>query len=484
MKKMYHRKFFLIFFLLASACTYEQTPQPDNGYPDEVARIVTTHCSTPGCHTRQSKAAAGGLAMETWDDLFSGGNGGAVVIPFRPDQSWLLFYTNTDTALGVVLQPTMPYNRPPLSPVEWQTLHNWISGGARNNRGEVAFPPLPGRPKIYVANQGCDVVSVIDANSRLAMRYIDVGNSPQPELPHFIKVSPDKQYWYVVHLNSTELEVFNAHDDSRVGTITIGPGYWNTMAITGDGRYGFVVDLSDDGHVAVVDLQERTLITQLYGLRWPHGSWASRSGNVLYVTSQYGNHIYKLDISNLANIQLERIVMNPQQLPHNFQGTYDPHEVIMSPDESKYFVSCQASNEVRVFDAATDALLAVIPVGNYPQEMAVSNRFPYLLVTCTDDPCSTPKCRGSVYVINYNTLETVAVINEGLYQPHGIGVADDAGYAVVASRNIDLEGPPPHHISDCGGRNGFIQFIDLSSLRLQPEYKTELSVDPYGVAAR
>ncbi|MCS6916974.1 MAG: YncE family protein [Chitinophagales bacterium] len=469
---------------IALGCTHDQTPLPENGYPDEVGRILTTQCSTPGCHTRQSKAAAGGLAMESWDDLFAGGNGGAVVIPYRPDQSWLLFYTNTDTSLGVVLQPTMPYNRLPLSLLEWQTLSAWISAGAKNNKGEVAFPPVEGRSKMYITNQGCDVVTVVDAQTRLAMRYIDVGNSPDAELPHFVKVSPDKKYWYVVHLNSTFIEKFDAHDDSRIGTISIGPGYWNTMAISGDGRLGIVIDLNDDGHAAIVDLEQMQLITHVWGLRWPHGSWCTQDGKTVYITSQYGNYIYKLDISNLSFIQLERVVMSAGQSPHNFQGTYDPHEIILTPDESKYFVTCQASDEVRVFDAQTDQLLAVIPVGNYPQEMAVSHRFPYVLVTCIDDPCAAPQCRGSVYVIHYETLEVVAVINEGFYQPHGIAVSDSEGFALVASRNLDQEGPPPHHASGCGGRNGFIQFIDLATLKLQPEFKTEVSVDPYGVAAR
>ncbi|MCS6991766.1 MAG: YncE family protein [Chitinophagales bacterium] len=472
-----------MFFLLAS-CTFDHTPLPDNGYPPDVGRIITTQCSTPGCHTRKSKAAAGGLAMETWADLFAGGNGGAVVIPYRPDQSWLMFYTNTDTARGIVLQPTMPFNRPPLSLHEWQTLYNWIINGAKNNKGEIAFPPVEGRTKIYIANQGCDIITVVDAETRLAMRYIDVGNSPDLEFPHFVKVSPDRKFWYIVHLNSTYIEKFNAHDDSRIGTIPIGTGYWNTMAISGDGRYGYVVDLSDDGHVAILDLQEMKIIANIWGLRWPHGSWCTRDGRTLYVTSQYGNYIYKLDVSNLNFIQSERIVLAPGQSPHNFQGTLDPHEVIMTPDETKYFVTCQASDEVRVFDASTDQLIKVIPVGNYPQEMAVSQRYPYLLVTCLDDPCAQPKCRGSLYVINYETLEIVAVVNQGFYQPHGVAVVDLEGYAVVASRNLDLEGPPPHHASNCGGRNGFIQFVDLNTLTLQPQFKTEVSVDPYAVGVR
>jgi hypothetical protein len=34
----------------------------------------------------------------------------------------------------------------------------------------------PNRKKYYVLNQGCDVVTVFDAETQLPMRYITVGN--------------------------------------------------------------------------------------------------------------------------------------------------------------------------------------------------------------------------------------------------------------------------------------------------------------------
>ncbi len=478
------RSVLVIACVVLATCTFEQTPLPDNGYPPEIARIVVTHCSTTGCHTSNARTAAGGLSMETWNQLFEGGNGGAVVIPYRPDQSWIMFYTNTDTARGVVLLPTMPFNRPPLTTEQWETLFQWIAEGAPNKWGKIAFPPQEGRRKIYVGNQGCDVVTVFDAATRLAMRYIDVGEKEAVESPHQIRVSPDLQHWYVIKLDGTTIEKFSTYDDTRLGYIEIGVGYWNTLAITDDGRYGYAVDWSDVGKVAIVDLAEMKLITHIQGLIWPHGSWVNKAGTILYVTSQYGNYIYKLDVRNPHFVEFEKVVLNPPATPNNFQGYLDPHEVMLSPDESRYFVTCQASNEVRVFDAATDALVKTIPVGMFPQEMAISHLHPYLFVTCYNDPCLEPRCRGSVYVINYKTLEVVKILQENMYQPHGIAVLDDLGYVVVANRNLDPDGPPPHHSSACGGRNGYIQFFDLATLAPIAGFKSEVSVDPYTVAVR
>jgi hypothetical protein len=61
---------------------------------------------------------------------------------------------------------------------------------------------------------------------------------------------------------------------------------------------------------------------------------------------------------------------------------------------------------------------------------------------------------------------------------------DDEGYVVVSSRNLDIAGPAPHHVSNCGGRNGFLKLIDLNTLEFIASYRVEVSVDPYSVAVR
>ncbi len=56
----------------------------------------------------------------------------------------------------------------------------------------------------------------------------------------------------------------------------------------------------------------------------------------------------------------------------------------MSKDYSKYFLSCENTDELRVMDANTNQLIKTIPVGNKPQEMVISSTQPYLFITCND----------------------------------------------------------------------------------------------------
>jgi DNA-binding beta-propeller fold protein YncE len=90
---------------------------------------------------------------------------------------------------------------------------------------------------------------------------------------------------------------------------------------------------------------------------------------------------------------------------------------------------------------------------------------------------------GSVSVIDYNNFISLKQINTG-YQPHGIAVDDYKQQVYVINRNASQNGPAPHHTTDCGGRNGYLTIIDMNTLELVPDYKAELSVDPYYVTIR
>jgi DNA-binding beta-propeller fold protein YncE len=154
----------------------------------------------------------------------------------------------------------------------------------------------------------------------------------------------------------------------------------------------------------------------------------------------------------------------------------------MSADNSKYFITCENTNEVRVFDAQTDQLLKVIPTGRMPQEMAQSRTQPYLFVTCLNDTVATGNV-GSVYAINYNTYETKRIESK-MFQPHGIAVDDRNGVFYVFSRNQDKSGPQPHHISPCNGRNGYYNIFSTSTLLPYNKKRYEISVDPYAADVR
>lgn len=455
-------------------------------YPDQVNTIITTRCATTGCHDAKSNLAAGGLNLESWQRLFQGGRGGSVVIPFRSDRSWLHYYTNTYDNLGISLSPTMPIGGAPLSREEVLLLKNWIDRGAPDDQGNIAFCCNPNRPKYYITNQGCDEVSVFDAESNLVMRYINVGNNNSIESPHYLMVSADGRYLYTVLRFGNVVQKFDANTDQFVADCFIDNADWNVIVPALQGRLGIISDLSPDGKIRIIDLNTMTILKSLQGLVNPHGLYYMDQSNTLYVTSQFGNSYYKLsfDTTDFSILNFETLSLQPGTMPNFNPNTLDPHQIQFTPDESVYFITCQASNEVRAYKTQNDSLLAIIPVGTFPLEMAVSKSLPYLAVTCEETTSTIPRTKGSISIINYETLQVIGTINQQLFQPHGIAIDDIRKLIIVTNRNKTTDGPAPHHSSECGGRNGFISYFSLSDFSVLTKMKTEVSVDPYSIAIR
>jgi DNA-binding beta-propeller fold protein YncE len=445
-------------------------------YPDDVGKIFVLKCATSGCHNTASKDACAGLDLSSWDKLFNGAKGGAAVIPYSADQSFLVNFINTYSDLGPSQLPTMPNNGTPLSKAEVQTVINWINDGAPDCNGK-RFTDNPDRKKFYITNEGCDLVSVFDAERKVIMRYVTVGANPNLiEVPHCIKISPDGKFWYVSFTDPSGIyfQKFKTSDDTFVGQVEIGSGSWNTFSFTPDSKWAYIADLNGN-NIARVNCETMTLFAAPFdpGTASPHGTAISPDGNYLYLTHQLGDELLKLDITTFPP--------DGPQIHFNdtIQGGAHPHEIAFSPDGKLYFVTCQATHEVKVFNAQTDVFLKSIFVGPDPVEMAFSLSTNNMFVTCMNG--------NAVSIINYvDTVLVKTISTPGVfYGPHGVAVDDTHGVCYISNRNLVTSGGPlPHHTSFCGGRNGYLLAIDLNTLELIPDFKQELSVDPYSFAIR
>jgi YVTN family beta-propeller protein len=495
---MKKKKYFiaaLTFSLAASSIItscHKDEPAVDlesGGFPNAVGKIILGKCAVSGCHNTQSAYANAGLDLSSWDKMFEGGNGGACVIPFRPDFSTCMYYVNTFPEFGVSLTPRMPYEREALSYDEVKTLRDWIAEGAPDRDGKIKFADDPNRKKIYVTNQGCDEVAVIDEKTKLVMRYIHVGNNSAIESPHQVRVSPDGQYWYVVFINGDAIQKYRTSDDSYVGEANITHGSWNTFTITADSRYAYCADWTSPGRIKYVDLQSMTVLQTYTGsnlIDWPHGTAVNPTSDTLWQGSSQGNFIYRILVSDPINPSAFDKISVDGLTPNGANQTRNPHDLVLSPDGKKVYVTCSVSNEVRVINAADTSIMSVIPTGNYPLEFAFSTSTPYAFVSCEEDTTLFPGYgkRGCITVFNYQTDQFVANIDAGTYQPHGIVVDDEKGLLYIASRNVNPSGPAPHHSSNCGGKNGYITIVDIHTLQKVGGYRIELSVDPYTIAVR
>lgn len=473
----------LILFLIVTviACKHESGVAPvakgDGNFTGEIGNIMLNKCATAGCHNSLSYTNAGGLLLDSWEHLFDGSSNGAVVVPYSSDYSSLMYFINTDSTLGPVALPTMPLNHTPLTKEEFLLIKKWIDEGAPDKNGNVAFASEPAtRQKVYAIHQGCDMVAVIDAEKNVVMRYIPVGKKPFPEGATSLKISPDGRFAYVAFWFTDDVYKIDTHTDKVVSTIALNNNFWPAMAISGDGQ---TIAVSNTDNYQVSLINTTTTNTQYINNAMivnPYGITGNAAFDTLYITSQFGNTIYKYTNGNVTTISVDGNALTTRT-----GNTPDPYEIGMSPDYSKYFVACDNSHELRVFNKQNDSLIKIIPVGTRPQSMTFCKTKPYVFVGCTEDD-NTGIFKGSVYVINYNTLEVVQVIKGEFYQPRGISVNEQNNTFYVFSRNQN--GPKPHHSGPCSGRNGYYQVYDLNTLAPKNGRRYEILVDPYMSAIR
>lgn len=451
-----------------------------NNFPTDIESIFINRCATSGCHNAASYTAAGGLLLDSWEHLFNGGNNGAVVVPYNADNSSLLYFVNTYPELGTTAEPTMPYNDNVLSRDEYNLLKDWINNGAADKNGNIPFAEnTTSRQKIYMVQQGCDLVAVIDAEKQVVMRYISVGEDYGTENPNNIIVSPDGRYAYVSFWNASLIQKIDTDKDSVIARLQMPRAFQKSMALNINGTKLIACNwYSQD--VILIDAATMQ-IEKNYGqnMRFVGGFTANNAGG-FYATSQFGNTIYNI---NADGTYVAISVDGQQPVQETSASTPDPYRIVMSPQKDKYFITCTNTDEVRVLSTANNQLLYTIPVGHNPQEMAVSSKDNYLFVSCMNDTAGVLDV-GSVYTIDYNTAEVVKIIRQQFFQPNGIAVDEKNDLLFVFSRNEDKNGPPPHHSSPCDGRNGFYQVFNLQTLSPATNRRFEVTVDPYIAATR
>ena len=474
--------FIPVCFFFINGCLREKFTPPvriETFYPDDVAAIITTKCAVSGCHNPSSYQLAGNLDFSTHGKMFNGNNLGAVVIPFRPDQSPLLFYVNVDSTLGIVQQPAMPVNSTPLSRSEYFTLRNWIYIGAPDKNGNDPFADNPFRKKFYVANSGCDLLSVFDSEKKVIMRCYDLGTqSGIIEASSEIKFTPDGKYYLIDFLNSDKLQVFDASTDNMVTSITIGsPGNngWGQIAISGDSKTAYVA--SSSGNIVFVDIASAAVTNTVYIAASLHALELNPAGDTLFAALDPGNYLYKIPVHNstaFLSFNLHSLIPQPTAL--------NIHDIIFISAD-RFALTCAHANQLWIMDANTVSLIDTFHTGATPQQLAISDSYPYLFITCENSPAFSGT-QGSVEVYNYLSLTRIKTIKAGI-QPNAIAVDDHFKLAYVANRNTGVSGHGSHHASTCGGgkQNGDLTFINLETLETLPQ-KPELSVDPRALAIR
>lgn len=462
---------------------FVETPTGAVAFPDNIAALFNTPytsnsltCATPSCHSSQNPAS--GLNLTDWQSTMNGSVNGSMVVPYNGFWSYMFSVVNSDTNYG------------PVSTVGLLDLHKldvskvneiklWIDDGAKSKDGRVAFTGQPVSEKFFLTNQASDLVAVVNANSRLVTRLIPVGGrSSQLDAPHYITLSHDNRYFFVSMIQEGYLEKYETGVDypfSRAGRTQAGlnPAH---IEISPDDQTGYVTNFDASGTERTVrkfSTNPMQIVDTISNVRMtaPHGMALRSDGSILFVASQIGEYLFRI---TTADFEIESSVPVDPSVPPTGNGTglYGPYQIVISPDNSKLFVSLREGNSVAVFDAQSLDRLRVIPVGTKPLLMNFTNNGQYLFV------CN--RNSNTVTVIDASSLSVISTIENVGVQPHGVDFTTDGSYAIIACET--QSGFDGHHPQTGSFKTGVCRVIKVNGFTLEPG-RIQMGSFPAGIVA-
>ena len=383
----------------------------------QVQQVLDAKCTQ--CHA--GPQAARRLQLDSWEHLIAGSAHGEAVIPFDAENSLLI---ELATKLVGGPHPT-EVGAVRLTDDELSLVRNWVEEGARSATGEVPFADAD--QLLYVANQAAALVSVIDMETNMVIRTVDLQDLGFAETtsPHHIAVEPDGSYWYVSLISANTVLKFNRRNE-LVGRLAIERPGLLALDPASDKLYvaRSMAAVSPPQEIGVVRREDMSFEEVGVFVPRPHALAIGPRGQYVFTASLAVNQLVTLDPETEA---LDLTTLEGDR-PHVFVG------FAVSPDGRAMVGTTELTSKVFVFDL--DRVPDLTPV-----DTVDVNAAPW-------HPVFTPDGRwvyvgnnraNSVTVVDMQVREVAAVIEgDGLAQPHGSAVSPDGRYVYISSRNLAM----------------------------------------------
>lgn len=287
--------------------------------------------------------------------------------------------------------------------------------------------------KVYVANEGADTVSVLDASTLKTLAIVRVG-----KMPHNVQVSPDGRFAWVTNNGESGLPsndsahkgmAPDAHQAmTQVGGVSIIDTSMDAVAahipvgkhpahvvLTPDGRQAYVTN-GGDNTVSVIDTSARTVVATIAVGQYPHGLRPSPDGKEIYVANLKAGTVSVIDTGSQKEVA---------QVP----AGKGPAQTGFTPDGRWAFVSLSQENAIALIDPSTRKVVRKIAVGTVPIQLYATADSRTLLVA---NQGSRQRPGKTVSLIDLATFQVATTLETGA-GAHGV-VSDRLGrYAYVTN---------------------------------------------------
>jgi YVTN family beta-propeller protein len=221
-------------------------------------------------------------------------------------------------------------------------------------------------------------------------------------MPKGVSISPDGRTLYVTNYGNSNVGNVALYDPAtlaQTGAINV-PGIVVESVLSPDGRMLYVSNFRR-GSVQFIDLGRRRVTREVRAGGHPKVLAISRDGARLFVANWGSNDVTEINTARGTVTRTMRAGRNPRGMVvtragrlyvANFNShTIDvyegaqmethrrldpvcriPRHLVLSPDESRLYVSCFSHSKLLVLDVQTERPIREVPVGEWPKSIDVT----------------------------------------------------------------------------------------------------------------
>ena len=357
-----------------------------------------------------------GLSLDSWNGVMAGSDHGEIVIPYDPDGSLLI-----RLATRLSSDDSLHTHATHVSEEDIATVRSWIERGAPNDDGQIAYSDASNL--LYACIQGAAKVSVIDMDTNLIIRTIDLQKLgfTADSRPHHVAVEPDGSTFYVSLIGDDRVLKFNQENElidqidfERPGMLVVSPS--DSLLFVGRSMKA----VNPPQRIGIIERTSMELEELDVFFPRPHALAIDPTGAYVYVGSLAENRMASVDHA------AESLILQ------NIEGkTHTLVQFAVSPDGQTMVAGGQLTGQFLFFDISdpsSPTLQGSVKVGMAPWHPVFSPDGDFVWFG--------NKMGDRVTIVDV-TERTVAGTIEGLSEPHGAAISPDGGTVYISNNNLN-----------------------------------------------
>ena len=209
--------------------------------------------------------------------------------------------------------------------------------------------PESSKPRIYVANESSNTVTVLDAKTFRLIGTVDTKNYST----HDLALTRDGKRLFATNLASGRLSVIDTDTLETIGSIYIG-NRCHVVTLSNDNRQAWIANIGEDT-VSIMDTTTYRIVGTIPISKGPTSIAFSQDGGYAFVSTQ-GKNVQVIDTAT-------------HQIVKTIPVGVDPHFLVLSPD-GRIWGTNAGGDDIFIIDPFTHEKVITLDVGSQPQQIA------------------------------------------------------------------------------------------------------------------